>query len=198
MPSSNDPTTLFILSALQADAKHGEATLQAIAAAATARKLQPDVHDLVSTKVQACYGCGACGLVTPGICTVQDPMQQIFRKIVKSRVFVLASPIRFGTHHSELKKAIDRCQPLMVPLYTVRGGELNFRPRYSQPPLLLGVGLLAKADSEQESAYRALMERHGGNLAMASGAAVLLASDSAAEKQAKVEKALGALLEARQ
>ncbi|HEY3452366.1 MAG TPA: NAD(P)H-dependent oxidoreductase [Myxococcales bacterium] len=195
MPSSND--AIFILSALNADAQNGPAAQRAILAAACAKNLKPDVVDLPSTKVQACYGCGACGLTTPGVCAVQDPMQQVFPRIVRSRVWVLASPIRFGTHHSELKKALDRCQPLMVPLYTMRGGEMNFLPRYSPAPALLGIGLLARADPDQEAAYRALLERHGGNLAMKAGAAVLLASDSAAQAQAKVERALADLLEAR-
>ena len=189
-------TSILILSALKADPKHGAAAQQALLAAASAKGLTPDVVDLPSAKVQACHGCGACGLTTPGVCAVQDEMQQISPKIVKSRVFVLASPIRFGTHHSELKKALDRCQPLMVPLYTVRGGELNFRPRYSNPPALLGVGLLAKADPDQEAAYRALLERHGGNMAMKAGAAVLLAADSPDQAKAKVEQALAGLMEA--
>lgn len=197
MPSSND--SVFILSALKADSKHGAAAQQAVLAAAATKRLTPELFDLTaaSSTVQACNGCGACGLVTPGVCAVKDPMQQVFQSIVKSRVFALASPIRFGTHHSELKKALDRCQPLMVPLYTLRGGELNFLPRYSNPPALLGVGLLAKDDPDQAAAYRALMERHGGNMAMKSGAAVLLATDSPAQARAKVEEALAALLEGR-
>jgi len=195
VPSSNG--SIFVLSALKADPKNGGAAQQAILAAAASKGLRPDVVELPSSKVQACYGCGACGLITPGVCAVQDDMQQIFAKLVKSRVWVLASPIRFGTHHSELKRALDRCQPLMVPLYCIRGGELNFLPRYSSPPALLGVGLLAKEDPDQEAAYRALMERHAGNMAMEAAAAGLLASDSAQRAQAKVEQALARLLEAR-
>lgn len=194
MPASS--SRIFILSALSADRRHGSATLQALLGAAASKGLRPEVVDLPSSKVQACYGCGACGLTTPGTCTVQDEMQRIFPKIVSSQIWVLASPIRFGSHHSELKKALDRCQPLMVPVYTVRGGEMNFRPRYAPRPALLGVGLLPEPDADQEQAYRHLVARHGLNLAAERHAcAVVTGADVADVAQAKIELALADLLE---
>ncbi len=70
---------------------------------------------------------------TPGACAVNDDMQGIFRKLVACDVLVLATPVRFGSYCAELKKVVDRFQPLMVPVYVVRGGEMHFRGRYELP-----------------------------------------------------------------
>jgi hypothetical protein len=108
-------------------------------------------------------------------------MQDIFRQIVASDVLVLATPVRFGSYCAELKKVIDRFQPLMVPLYAVRGGEMHFRGRYDLPPLI-GVGLVreageaAAADGEAD-AFRFLIGRLAVNLDVAHAVAAFVGGD---------------------
>ena len=82
--------------------------------------------DCRTVDVIPCTGCASCGLRTPGACAVKDDMQDIFRQMVASDVLVLATPVRFGSYCAELKKVVDRFQPLMVPIYVVRDGEMHF------------------------------------------------------------------------
>ena len=100
-----------------------------------------------------CTGCSSCGLKTPGRCVVKDDMQEILRMIVASELLVLATPVRFGSYCAELKKVIDRFQPLMVPIYVVRDGEMHFQGRYDFP-VLLGVGLVSNGGDEEARAPR--------------------------------------------
>jgi multimeric flavodoxin WrbA len=58
-------------------------------------------------------------------------MQEVLRLLVASDVLVLATPVRFGSYCAQLKKVIDRFQPLMMPIYVVRSGEMHFRGRIS-------------------------------------------------------------------
>ena len=72
---------------------------------------------------------------------------------VASDVLVLATPVRFGSYCAELKKVIDRFQPLMVPIYVVRDGEMHFQGRYDLPPLL-GSGSCGTATVQMEPPAR--------------------------------------------
>jgi hypothetical protein len=83
-------------------------------------------------------------------------------------VLVLATPVRFGSYCAQLKKVVDRFQPLMVPIYVVRNGEMHFRGRYGLPTLL-GVGLVQEAGEAgvadgEASAFRFLIGRLALNI----------------------------------
>jgi hypothetical protein len=139
--------------------------------------------DVVAARVAPCSGCGSCGLKTPGRCVVKDDMQGIYRQIVASDVLVLATPVRFGSYCAQLKKVVDRFQPLMVPIYVVRNGEMHFRGRYDLPALL-GVGLVcgdagadAGADGAEDDAFHFLIGRLAVNIDTRHAAAVLAGID---------------------
>ena len=136
---------VLVLSALGLDASFGDATLSLLEEALAERRHQVETVDCERLHVSPCTGCGSCGLRTPGRCVVDDDMQEVFRKIVASEMLVLATPVRFGSYCAELKKVVDRFQPLMVPLYVTRRGEMHFRARYDLPALV-GVGLLRGSD----------------------------------------------------
>ena len=131
----------LILTALAADAEHGASTLAVLEQTLAGRGYDVETVDCRTVDVIPCTGCASCGMRTPGACVVKDDMPDIFRKMVASDVLVLATPVRFGSYCAELKKMVDRFQPLMVPIYVLRDGEMHFQGRYDLPPLL-GVGLV--------------------------------------------------------
>jgi multimeric flavodoxin WrbA len=151
----------LVLSALGVDGERGAATLRALEAALAARACDIEVVDCLSADIAPCTGCGSCGLRTPGECVVKDDMQQVFRRLVASDVLVLATPVRFGSYCAALKKVVDRFQPLMVPLYVVRGGEMHFRGRYDLPRIV-GVGL--SQEPAEAEAFRFLIGRLAVNV----------------------------------
>ncbi len=178
----------LVLSALGADPDHGAATLGALETALAKRDYDAETVDCLSVRVAPCTGCSSCGLKTPGRCAVNDDMQGIFRKIVASDVLVLATPVRFGSYCAELKKVIDRFQPLMVPIYVMRGGEMHFRRRYDLPTIV-GVGLVRPASAghgrlaadiqteAEADAFRSLIGRLAINLASGHAAAAFAGGD---------------------
>ena len=125
-------------------------------------------------------------------------MQDIFRKMVASDVLVLATPVRFGSYCAELKKVVDRFQPLMVPIYVMRDGEMHFQGRYDLPPLV-GVGLVrggggsdGSAAVEEADAFRFLIGRLALNIDTRHAAAAFVGGDEAAAR-AEIEQALDAV-----
>ena len=178
----------LVLSALAVDEECGDAALEAVEARLRERGYDVDTVDVAAARVAPCTGCGSCGLKTPGRCVVKDDMQDIFRQIVASDVLVLATPVRFGSYCAELKKVVDRFQPLMVPLYVVRNGEMHFQGRYDLP-VLMGVGLVREAgeagaaDGEAD-AFRFLIGRLAVNLDVAHAAAAFVGGD---ERLARAE-----------
>lgn len=68
-----------------------------------------DRVDLVDNKINYCMGCNKC-LIKPYNCIFDDDMTEIYNKIEKADVIILASPIYFNSVTSFTKTMIDRCQ----------------------------------------------------------------------------------------
>jgi len=180
----------FILSALALDEERGPAALAALQTVLAERGHSVDTVDVVTADIIPCTGCGSCGLKTPGVCVVRDGMQEVLRQLVASDVLVLATPVRFGSYCAQLKKVIDRFQPLMMPIYVVRAGEMHFRGRYEPMPALLGVGITS--DPDEAAAFRFLLGRLALNLD-ASQTTVILDGHEAEGARREVERALQTL-----
>ncbi len=195
----------LVLTALRADAEHGEHAQTALLDVLVRRGYEVESVDCLDADVIPCTGCGSCGMRTPGACVVKDDMQGIFRALVASDLLVLATPVRFGSYCAQLKKVVDRFQPLMVPLYTVRDGEMHFRSRYDLPALL-GVGLVREWEDEarveahatglhgtgvadEGEAFRFLIGRLAVNIDTRHAAAAFAGGDEAAART-ELERAL--------
>jgi hypothetical protein len=186
----------LILSALGVEPEYGAPTLTTLEETLTGAGYDVETVDCRTVDVIPCTGCASCGMRTPGSCSVKDDMQDIFRKMVASDVLVLATPVRFGSYCAELKKVVDRFQPLMMPIYVLRDGEMHFRGRYDLPALV-GVGLVrdgvgsdAAASAEEADAFRFLIGRLALNIDTRHAAAAFVGGDAAA--QAHIGEALAA------
>ena len=200
MSGSADKKAL-VLSALGVDPRHGASTLAILEEILSGREYDVETVDCRTVDVIPCTGCAGCGMRTPGACSVKDDMQDIFRKMVASDVLVLATPVRFGSYCAELKKVVDRFQPLMVPIYVLRDGEMHFQGRYDLPPLL-GVGLVrdgtgpdgaeSAAVGEEADAFRFLIGRLAVNADTRHAAAAFAGGDEGVAR-AEIEKAVDAV-----
>jgi multimeric flavodoxin WrbA len=189
----------LVLSALGTDAGHCASTLRALEEVLAVHEYDVETVDCRDVRIIPCTGCASCGLRTPGECAVKDDMQDVFRKVVASDVLVLATPVRFGSYCAELKKVVDRFQPLMVPIYVLRDGEMHFQSRY-RLPALVGVGLVrdgaghdgAAAVAEEVEAFRFLIGRLAVNIDTRHAAAAFAGGDEAAAR-AEIDRALAAV-----
>ncbi|MCK5309215.1 MAG: flavodoxin family protein, partial [Thermoplasmata archaeon] len=94
--------------------------------------------------IAPCLGCFGCWIKTPGICVINDDGRIIPEKIVQSDLMVFLTSITFGGYSSELKKALDRAIPMLLPFFRKVNGETHHVMRYEKYPKLLVIGSLPK------------------------------------------------------
>ena len=136
-----------------------------------AEGFQVETFSLREIGLAHCIGCFGCWLETPGVCVLADAGRGLSEAVIKSEMTVLFTPVSFGGYSSELKKAIDRWLPLVLPYFFLRGGETHHTPRYRRYPRLVGIGVQSEANAEEADIFRCLVGRNAINFHAPSHAA---------------------------
>jgi multimeric flavodoxin WrbA len=114
-------------------------------------------------KIGSCYGCFKCWVQTPGICVIDDVERDIAKETIQSDLLIFLTPVTFGGYSSELKKAVDRLIPLVMPFFIKIDGEVHHKSRYERYPSLMGIGVLPNEDKESEQSFKTLVNRNAIN-----------------------------------
>lgn len=69
---------------------------------------QVEVVSVRDYKVNPCLGCNACFNSKDNTCAQKDDMAQIYEKMAKADMLVIASPVYFYSISAQLKAVIDR------------------------------------------------------------------------------------------
>ena len=110
-----------------------------------------------------CDGCYRCWTKHPGICASADQGRMIPGLYITSDLAVFLSPVTFGGYSSELKKALDRMIPNVLPFFEKIDGEVHHKKRYGAYPKLAAIGVLDRPVQSGETIFRALVERNAIN-----------------------------------
>lgn len=114
-------------------------------------------------KIGECLGCFHCWVKTPGMCILEDDSRELNGKIINSDLVVYMTPVTFGGYSSELKKAVDRIIPLLLPFFTNRQGEIHHQARYKSYPKVLVLGVMMEENKEMEQIFRDIVKRNEKN-----------------------------------
>jgi len=117
---------------------------------------------LRSTQIANCIGCFGCWVKTPGTCVINDAGRETTRKYIQSDLAVWLTPVTFGGYSSELKKALDRIIPILLPYFQSYHGQIHHKLRYEKYPKLLVIGVQEPGVNYEES-FTALAERNSLN-----------------------------------
>lgn len=101
-----------------------------------------------------CKGCDCCHKVNPGVCAVNDGLNEILRKYMNSEQVVIVSPVIFGCLNSSVKNFIDRTQPLFMPLQASKSGKTIMKGRYEKYPDLVFIGVCDNQDNTMIKTFR--------------------------------------------
>ncbi len=123
-----------------------------------------DAFDLTAMDIKPCRGCFACWVKTPGLCFQRDAMDAILPRLARSEALLWITPLAYGGYGYHLKKALDRSIPILLPFFTVLGGEVHHPTRYDWHPRLAVIGVQAEPDPEAERVFRALVGRNAINM----------------------------------
>jgi multimeric flavodoxin WrbA len=119
--------------------------------------------ELRRTRIAGCLGCFDCWVKTPGICVIDDFGRETAKKAVQSDLLVWLTPVTFGGYSSELKKALDRLIPNLLPYFDSYHGQIHHKMRYEKQPKLLVIGTQS-TDEVDEETFLAMTERNALNL----------------------------------
>lgn len=148
-------------------------------------------YRLRDLKVAGCVGCFGCWVKTPGICVIDDPAREIAAKLAQTDLLIYVTPIVFGGYSYELKKALDRQIPTLLPFMEKYKGEMHHPLRFDKKHNLAAVGVLPQPNPKSEAIFRTLVYRNSLNWqAPKQATAIIYESDN----QAAIEGKVNALL----
>lgn len=119
--------------------------------------------DVSKLKIQPCKGCFHCWTRTPGSCILKDDGNTVAHEFINADAVILISRIRFGGYNSQLKYAMDRLIPLILPFFRKYHEETHHTKRYKTYPDLISIGLLKEPDDQKERLFKRLLERNALN-----------------------------------
>jgi len=136
-------------------AKEGDLTIKAIekdvASQLTKEKWEVEPIELRNMHISNCVGCFGCWVKTPGTCVIDDEGQETTRKAIQSDLLVWLTPVTFGGYSSELKKALDRIIPILLPYFQSYHGQIHHKLRYKKYPKILVIGVQEPGDDYEET-----------------------------------------------
>ncbi|MEN6370209.1 MAG: NAD(P)H-dependent oxidoreductase [Thermotogota bacterium] len=155
------------MNALVLDGSRGEECRNALAAlqeALAEAGYTTEVVPLRERTIAPCRGCFGCWVTTAGECVIDDAGRHVAKEAARCDLLVYLTPVTFGGVSSELKKAVDRMIPNILPFFARVNGETHHRRRYRTSPRLIGLGILPRPDREAENIFKTLVEHNGLNL----------------------------------
>ena len=125
-----------------------------------------DINSLILREfnIAPCQGCFDCWVKTPGVCRIDDFSRELTGEMVHSDLIIHFTPITFGGYSSELKKAVDRFIPVLLPFFQKIDGEIHHKFRYKTRPSIIVIGYLEEPNPEYERTFRSLINRNSFNM----------------------------------
>ena len=111
-----------------------------------------------------CRGCFGCWIKKPGECIYNDMMSQINRSTVNSDVVVYLSPVIFGQVSANIKNALDRWIPNILPFFETRSDGSSMHPsRYDSYPRIIVIGYGNELLAEDIQLFIDITKKHRKN-----------------------------------
>ncbi len=111
--------------------------------------------------LKPCMGCFGCWIKTPGKCVIRDDIDDINRAAMNCDALVWLCPVIFGQMSANIKNALDRWLPNMLPFFVTRNdGSTMHPPRYDHYPQQLMIGYGDSLSDDDSQLFRDITEKH--------------------------------------
>ncbi len=111
--------------------------------------------------IHYCVGCFGCWVKTPGECVIKDDIASINRAMMNSDVVVYLVPVVFGQFSANIKYALDRWLPNMLPFFQTRKDGSTMHPRrYESYPKQIMIGYGEHLNTEDAQLFCDITQKH--------------------------------------
>lgn len=122
---------------------------------------QINLIDIGRDDLAFCMGCFGCWVKTPGECVIQDKMKEINKNFINSDAVVYLSPIVFGQFSANIKSALDRWIPNILPFFITRPDGSTMHPaRYDKYPNQLIIGYGDELSAQDAQLFTDITKKH--------------------------------------
>lgn len=118
------------------------------------KKVDYHINDLNEMSFKGCNGCDSCQSVKPGLCAINDGINDILKEYLNSDIAIIITQIHFGICNSTTKRFIDRTEPLFLPYQTLKNGKTIMKNRYDKYPDIIIIGIADDNDNDSIEAFR--------------------------------------------
>ena len=116
-------------------------------------------------EIVPCMGCFGCWVKKPGECVIHDAMAELNSRCMNSDVVIYLSPVVFGQFSANIKNAIDRWLPNMLPYFLKRpDGSTIHKARYATYPKQFIIGYGESISLEDEQLFVDITMKHRRNV----------------------------------
>jgi len=124
-----------------------------------------DMIDIGRDDLDFCMGCFGCWVKTPGECVIQDKMKEINKNFINSDAVVYLSPIVFGQFSANIKSALDRWIPNILPFFITRPDGSTMHPaRYDKYPNQIIIGYGDENNLQDAQLFTDITKKHRRNI----------------------------------
>ncbi len=125
---------------------------------------ETETREVCRDDLKFCMGCFGCWIKKPGECVIEDGMADINRASMNSDVFVYLTPIVFGQFSTNIKTALERWLPNMLPYFHIRPDGSTMHPaRYENNPHTLVIGCGQNLSQEDAELFADITKKHRRN-----------------------------------
>ena len=111
--------------------------------------------------IHYCVGCFGCWIKKPGECIIKDDIADINRAMMNSDVVIYLVPVIFGQFSANIKYAIDRWLPNMLPFFETRKDGSTMHPRrYASYPRQIMIGYGDHLSSDDAQLFIDITKKH--------------------------------------
>lgn len=111
--------------------------------------------------IHYCVGCFGCWVKKPGECVLGGDITNINRAMMNADVVVYLCPVVFGQFSANIKYALDRWLPNMLPFFKVRKDGSTMHPRrYESYPRQFIIGYAQNLSAEDAQLFTDISKNH--------------------------------------
>jgi len=123
------------------------------------RKFEIQETSIAKDELHFCVGCYGCWMKKPGECVMNDAMTNINKTFNQSDIVIYLSPIVFGQYSANIKKAIDRGLPNVLPLFVPKADGTTGHPsRYKTKPKIIVIGYGEEVSKDESHLFQQIVK----------------------------------------